>query len=406
MQTAQVVVVGGGIWGLSTAYHLALAGAQEVVVLERGTEVGGETTSQAAGLVGQIRSAPVMVRAIRYALELLPRLEEETGLDTGFRRPGSLFVALEEARVDALRRQVQAARDNGVEAAMVDATEMRRRAPELDTSKVLAGCYVRGDGYVQPKRFARAYAAAARKHGVRIEFEAPVTGLNPAGGRVLGVMTAKGLYEAPRVVVAAGPWSAALVRQADFTAPAQPIRHQRVRTAPPTTKIPDHHPVVRVPDLSCYLRPEQGGYLYGFFEPQPVSFDLDAQLGFRTADLDPPVGVMDEARRRMSGVFPMLEHLEVVERSQGLTSFAPDGSYVLGPVPGVDGLFFATGCAALGIAGSAAVGRWLARWVLEGHPGEDLTAFAGDRFTDAVADRDRFRADCEAFYASYYTIRE
>jgi sarcosine oxidase subunit beta len=345
-----------------------------------------------------------MTRAIQYALDLLPRLSEEASIDTGFRRTGSLFVALEEARVDALPRQVEAARENGVDATMVDASEVRRLAPDMDTSKVLAGCYVRGDGYVQPERFARAYAAAAQQRGVRIELQEPVTGLEIGRGHILGVRTKAGVVHAARVVLAAGPWSGALVRRAGFTAPVQPIRHQRVRTAPPATAIPEHHPVVRVPDLSCYLRPEQGGYLYGFFEPQPVSFNLDDRPGFRTADLDPPVEVMDEARRRLAGVFPVLERLDVLQRHQGLTTFTPDGSYVIGPVPGVDGLFVAGGCAALGIAGSAAVGRWLARWVVIGDPGDDLTPFAPERFAGRIANWDRFRADCEAFYASYYAI--
>jgi sarcosine oxidase subunit beta len=282
---------------------------------------------------------------------------------------------------------------------------MKRLAPDLETSQVLAGCYVRGDGYVQPQQFARAYAAGARQRGVRIELETPVTGLETAGGRILGVRTAKGEYQSARVVLAVGPWSAVLGRRVGFAAPVQAIRHQRVRTAPPASAVAEDHPVVRVPDLSCYLRPEQGGYLYGFFEPEPASFDLEGQPGFRTAELEAPVEVMDEARRRMASVFPVLESLQVVERNQGLTTFAPDGGYVVGAVPGVEGLYFAGGCAALGIAGSAAIGLWLARWILEGDPGEDLAAFGPSRFGGLVAERERFRAECEQFYASYYAIR-
>ena len=169
--------------------------------------------------------------------------------------------------------------------------------------------------------------------------------------------------------------------------------------------IPDHHPVVRVTDASCYLRPEAGGYLYGFFEPDPTSYDLEElPADFRTADIEEPVEVMQEARGRLAPIFPVLEKLEIAEYKRGLTTFAPDGAYLLGPVPGVEGLFAATGCAALGIAGSAAVGRWLAGWISQGDPGEDLSSVALDRFGSDGLDAERVRREGEEYYGNYYSV--
>jgi 4-methylaminobutanoate oxidase (formaldehyde-forming) len=219
---------------------------------------------------------------------------------------------------------------------------------------------------------------------------------------VVGVETDGGFVEAERVVVTAGPWTGTLIKTVGYDPAMVPIRHQRVTTAP-APGIPDYHPVVRVTDLSCYLRPEEGGYLYGFFEPDPTSYE-EVPAGFRTADVEEPVEVMEEARERLASIFPVLKELEISAYRRGLTTFAPDGAYLIGPVPGFGGLFAATGCAALGIAGSAAVGRWLAGWVARGDPGEDLSAVSLDRFGERASDREWIRRRGEKFYGGYYSV--
>ena len=255
---------------------------------------------------------------------------------------------------------------------------MTRLAPALDTNRVAGAYFVEGDGYVDPLQCAQAYAGAARDLGVEIATGVQVSEIRVDGDQVIGVATTDGPLNAAQVLVAAGPWGAALARRAGFAPAVQPIRHQRVRTGP-APGIPDHHPVVRVPDVGCYLRPEKGGYLYGFFEPDPTAID-PLPDDFTTSQLEPPVATITTAQRGLLPQFPVLADLDIAERIQGLTTFAPDGSYVLGPVPRAEGLFVATGCAALGIAGSAAVGQWLSRWMLEGNPGVDLGQFGLERF--------------------------
>ena len=401
-QRASTVIVGGGIWGLSTAYHLARAGSTDVQVLERNPRLFDETTPQAAGLVGQIRATPLMRGAISYAIDLFAGFERETGHDPGFHQVGSLLLALTPERAASFEEHVEHANRNGVEASFVDGAEMSRLAPHLETGRVEGGYFVPSDGYLDPARCARAYCAAAEDLGVAIRPRAAVRGLRVRDGRVVGVETDGGFVEAERVVVTAGPWTGTLTKTVGYEPAMVPIRHQRVTTAP-APGIPDHHPVVRVTDVSCYLRPEDGGYLYGFFEPDPTSYQ-EVPAGFRTAEIEEPVEVMEEARERLAPIFPVLAELEISAYRRGLTTFAPDGAYLIGPVPGIEGLFAATGCAALGIAGSAAVGRWLAGWVARGDPGEDLSAVSFERFGERASDRDWVRRRGEEFYGDYYSV--
>jgi glycine/D-amino acid oxidase-like deaminating enzyme len=394
------VIVGGGIWGLSTAYHLARAGRTGVVILERNGGLFDETTSQAAGLVGQIRATPLMRRAIRYAIDLFTAFD--SGHDPGFHQVGSLLLALTPERMSSFEEHVEHANRNGVEARFVDGAEMSRLAPHLDATRVEGGYFVPEDGYLDPRQCARAFCSAAENLGADIRAGTTVTGLCVRDGRVVGVETDRGLVEAEQVVVTAGPWTGILAKTVGYEPSMVPIRHQRVTTAP-VQGIPDHHPVVRVTDASCYLRPEEGGYLYGFFEPDPTTYE-DLPAGFRTADIEEPVAVMEEARERLAPIFPVLSELETVAYKRGLTTFAPDGAYLVGPVPQVEGLFVATGCAALGIAGSAAVGRWLAGWVAWGDPGEDLSSVGLERFGEKASEREWVRRESEEFYGGYYSI--
>jgi sarcosine dehydrogenase len=400
---ASVAIVGGGIWGLSTAYHLARAGWTDVQVLERNDAPFDETTSQAAGLVGQIRATPLMRRAIRYAIDLFLDFERETGHDPGFRQVGSLLLALTPERMASFEEHVEHANSSGVEAHFVDGALISGLAPHLDISQIEGGYFVPEDGYLDPQTCARAFWRAAEDLGVGIRTGTTVTGLSITDGRVMGVDTDGGLVEAEHVVVTAGPWTGTIAEMAGHKAAMVPIRHQRVTTGP-VSGIPEHHPVVRVTDASCYLRPEEGGYLYGFFEPDPTSYDPELPAGFRTADIEEPIEVMEEARRRLIPIFPVLEGLEITAYQRGLTTFAPDGAYLIGPVPQVEGLFAATGCAALGIAGSAAVGSWLAGWIARGDPGEDLSSVGLERFGEKASDRGWIRSEGEAFYGGYYGI--
>lgn len=400
----ETIIVGGGIWGLSTAYHLSRYGQTDIHVLERNGRLFGETTSQAAGLVGQIRANPTMMEAIQYAIELYAGFKRETGRDPGFNQVGTLLAALTPERMASFKEQVRHASSKGVEAVVVDDAEMNRLAPDMDVTHLEGGYFVPADGYLDPQQCARALADAAEDGGVRIHTGVRVTGLPVSDGRITGVETESEFIEAENVIVTAGPWTGLLVGTAGYTPAMVPIRGQRAATVA-KAGIPDHHPVVRVPDIGCYVRPENGGYLYGYFDPEPAIYNLEsAPRDFKTKDIQATVDLMAEGRDLLAPIFPVLGELPVATYNQGLTTFAPDGAYLAGPVPDVEGLFAATGCASLGIAGAAAIGRWLAGWVVDGDPGTDVSRISFGRFGELAFDREWVRRKSEEFCGGYYSI--
>jgi 4-methylaminobutanoate oxidase (formaldehyde-forming) len=402
---AEAVVVGGGIWGCSIAYHLARAGLSDVVVLER-RELASGNTPQAAGLVGQLRSTELMGRAIREVVGRLQGWEAEHGEPCGFRQCGSLKVALTDARREELERHVRQARGWGLEVELWSARQAAARVPLLDAAGIKAAAWIPGDGYVEPYTLTMAIARAARKLGVRFETGRPVTALTLADGAVRGVDTPAGPVTTPQVVVAAGPWVERVIAAVGLRIDTVPLRHQHWTTAP-TGTLPADLPVVRVPDASVYIRPEVGGLMLGGFEASPRAFRMtDLPPTFEIEHTERDLGVLEELAGGLTQAFPALAGVPVLKGCAGLPTFTPDGAYLLGAVPGHAGLYVAAGCNAMGIAGSLPVGEWLAELVLEGRTRADISSQSLTRFGERYADQGRLRTACESIYGHFYSLDE
>jgi 4-methylaminobutanoate oxidase (formaldehyde-forming) len=403
MREAAAVVVGGGIWGCSIAYHLARGGLRDVVVLER-RELACGNTPQAAGLVGQLRSSELMVRSIRHVVDRLEHWVVEHGEESGFRQVGSLKLALTEGRVRELEAHVARARSWGLEVELVSPAWAQARVPFLDVRGVRAAAWIPGDGYVEPYTLAMAIARAARRLGVTFETGRPVTAIRIDRGAVRGVDTPAGAVEAPRVIVAAGPWVERVAGAVGLAVDTVPLRHQHWTTAP-MASVPADLPVVRVPDASVYIRPEVGGLMLGGFEARPKAFPMtDLPPAFEIEHTERDLGVLEELAGGLTRVFPALGGAPVLKGCAGLPTFTPDGSYLLGAVPTVHGLWIAAGCNAIGIAGSLLVGEWLGELVLEGRTRADTKSQALDRFGPRYAERRRLREACETIYGNFYSL--
>lgn len=398
---ARVAIVGGGIFGCAAAYHLARGGVRDVVVLER-DDLNAATTSQAAGLIGQLRTSAVKSAIVGQTLADIARFESE-GLPSGFKRTGSLRLALTPAREAEVREQVGAARGFGVEATLVGADDVARLAPGVQAPKDRSAAWMPNDGYAEPYTLATAYASAARRLGVVFVTGAEVRGVRVAAGRARGVTTRDGDLEAEAVVIAAGAWTGALAAAAGAPVPSFPVRHQAWVTAPMDWLAPTF-PVVRVPDRLAYLRREVGGLMLGFFETTPLSVDVGAGSGFGVAATPRDPDVLTAHAPGLMDVVPGLGDAPVIGSTAGVPTYTPDGHFVVGPLPGLAGGFVATGCCAHGIAGSGGVGRALAEAVT-GEPATlDPAPVAPGRFGARAWDATWVRVACEETYAHYYDL--
>jgi len=400
---ADIVIIGAGIWGLSTAYHLAREqSGRSVVVLERNSAVAEETTRQAAGQIGQLRSDRLMAGAVRYTLELLTDFKEMTGHDPELVRTGSLHLAQCEERMASFEAQVEHAASVGVEAQIAGGKLIENLAPAIQQKSIIGALYVPTDGYVNAHACAEAYGKAARDLGVEVYLETEVTQIGLSENAVSYVETSKGNIDTDCIVVTAGPWAGRIAAMTGLVLPMQPIRLQQARTVADPNLL-ENHPVVRIPDQSCYLRPEEGGYLFGVFDSEPLPVDLCEEPSiFTTSDIKPSEDIVAGMRSRLAPIFPVLEQLDIAQYRQGMVTCTPDAGYVIGLTPSIRGQWVATGCGGMGIAGSGAVGRWLADWILKGHPGDDISVFDPSRFKGR--DPAWIREECRRVCANYYAL--
>jgi sarcosine dehydrogenase len=398
---ARVAVVGGGILGCATAWHLARAGARDVVVLER-DDLNAATTSQAAGLVGQLRTSAVKSAIVGQTLSDIASLEAD-GLVSGFRRAGSLRLALTRERGDEIREQVAAARRFGVEATLIGADDVRRLAPGVEAAKDQPAAWMPNDGYAEPYTLATAYATAARALGVAFVTGCEVVAIRVVDGRPRGVTTRDGEVDAERVVIAAGAWSSGIAARAGGAVPAFAIRHQAWVTAP-LDWLTSSFPVVRVPDRLAYLRPEVGGLMLGFFETTPLAVDLATDRQFTVAATPRDREVLTMHAAALLDVIPGLEEAPVVGGTAGVPTYTPDGHFVVGELPGIAGLFVATGCCAHGIAGAGGIGRAVTEAVMGEASTLDPAPMAPGRFGAQAWDAAWVRVACEETYAHYYDL--
>ncbi|MBI3456255.1 MAG: FAD-binding oxidoreductase [Candidatus Rokubacteria bacterium] len=403
VQEASVVVVGGGIWGCSIAYHLARAGVTDVVVLER-RELACGNTPQAAGLVGQLRSTELMCRSIQEVVRRLLAWEREHGEECGFRQVGSFKLALTDARVRELEHHVAQARAWGLEVEPVSPKAAQAWVPFLRPDAIKGAAWIPRDGYVEPYTLAMAIARAARKLGVRFETQRAVTAITVDRGGVRGVETPGGSLTAPRVIFAAGPWVERVGEALGLAFDTVPLRHQHWTTAP-MAAVPRDLPVVRIPDASVYIRPEVGGLMLGGFEARPKAFRMaDLPLTFEIEHTEKDLGVLEELGAGLTEIFPLLGSAPVLKGCAGLPTFTPDGQYLLGEAPTVPGLYVAAGCNAIGIAGSLLIGEWMSELVLEGRTRADTRTQSVTRFGSRYASRRRLREACESIYANFYSL--
>ncbi len=368
---AQVLVIGGGVVGCSVAYHLAQLGWTDVVLAERKQLTCG-TTWHAAGLIAQLRATMNMTRLAKYSQELYGGLEAETGIATGFKRNGSLSVALSDARMEEFLRNASMAKTHGVDVNVVSASECLDMYPYLNADGVVGGLHIPLDGQADPANIAMALARGAKQKGVKVFEHTKVEEIHVSHGRVTGARTDKGDITAEIVVNCAGMWAHEVGQMAGVSVPLHACEHFYILTEA-VPELPGNLPVLRVPDECAYYKEDAGKILLGAFEPVSKPWGMDGIpedfcFDELPEDFDHFQPVLEKAVERL----PLLESAGIHTFFNGPESFTPDDRYLLGPAPEVENFFVAAGFNSVGIQSAGGAGKALAEWIVGGEPPFDL----------------------------------
>jgi glycine cleavage system aminomethyltransferase T/glycine/D-amino acid oxidase-like deaminating enzyme len=403
---ARVAIVGGGIGGVSLAYHLAELGWTDVVVLEKGELTSGSTW-HAAGLCTQFNASRNLTRLLRDSVQLYRSLETDHGQPTGFREVGSIRLASTPDRMDEFRHAVGRARVLGLPFEPVDREAILERCPLLDLSDVLGALWIPTDGYVDPSSVTNALARVARDRGVRIERHTRVTALRARPGGGWDVETDRGTLEAGILVNAAGMWARQVGRMAGVELPIVPLAHQFLVTdaVPALAEVPHEIPVVRDPDRSFYIRAEADGLVVGPFEPDPAAWSVDGvpwdfESRLLAEDMPRIEGVLELAARRI----PALADVGIRSVVNGPDGYTPDGRCLMGWIPGARDLFVLAGFSIFGIVFGGGAGKYAAEWIVEGKPSMDLWEVDVRRFGPYAAAKPYLLAKALDVYGHEYAI--
>jgi len=371
---ARVVIIGGGVIGCSVAYHLSKLGWNDVVLLERKQLTSG-TTWHAAGLIAQLRASSNMTKLAKYSQELYGNLEAETGVATGFKRCGSITVALTEARREEIFRQAGMARAFGVDVEEISPEEVKARYEHLNIDGVKAGVYLPKDGQGDPANIALALAKGARMNGAVVAERTRVTKINKSGRRVQSVdwesEGESGTLTCDMIVNCGGMWGHEVGRMAGVNVPLHACEHFYIVTE--AIEGLTQMPVLRVPDECAYYKEDAGKMLLGAFEPNakpwamngiPEDFEFD-QL---PEDFDHFEPILEAAVERL----PMLAEAGIHTFFNGPESFTPDDAYHLGLAPEMDNVWVAAGFNSIGIQSAGGAGMALSQWMDAGEKPFDL----------------------------------
>lgn len=368
---ARIVIIGGGIIGCSTAYHLASMGVTDVVLLERNKLTSGSTW-HAAGAIGQLRSSANITRLLGYSVELYDRLEAETGQATGWLRNGSLRLARTGARQAEFERAATTARSFGLQFDMIGPDDVKKMVPILDLAGVKLAAFVPSDGVGNPSDITMALAKGARMRGVRIIENCQITAIETANETVTAVVTEQGRIACEVVVNCGGIWAPELGRMAGVNVPLQPAYHQYFLTEK-IEGLTRHIPTIRDPDFLTYFKEDVGGLQIGGYEFNPIPFDVPRiPDGHEFKLMEPHAEHFEPLLLNAMKLVPALAEVGVKTWFNGIEAFTEDGMFILGEAPEVRNYFVGAGFNAFGIASGGGAGRALAEWVLEGEPSFDL----------------------------------
>ncbi len=367
-KNAAAVIIGGGIMGTATAYHLAKRGLENIVLLEKGLLAQGSTGLSVGGIRQQF-SHPANILLSQESVRVFERFEEEFGVDIGFSRAGYLFLARTEETWQEFLASVEIQRRLDVPVEVLAPDQILERWPYLNIGDIVGGTFCSADGYADPYLVTMGFAAAARRLGVRVDEMTEVTGIRVLRDRIQAVETRQGVILSPLVVNAAGPWAALVAEMAGRALPVRPCRRQ-VFLTDAFDALPRPVPMIIDQEVTFYLRGAAPGLIMGMSDPdEPPSFHLHVDREFMEK-------VVEAAVHRV----PLLEKAGILRGWAGLYEITPDDNPIIGEMLSLGGFFCAVGFSGHGFQHGPAVGRILSELILDGRTDFDLAPFSFDRF--------------------------
>lgn len=404
--SAKHLIIGGGIIGCSVAYHLALAGEKDVVLLEKASLTEGATW-HAAGLVGQLRSSRNTTRMLKRSVALYDRLAAETGMEFDWKKVGSLRLAATKERLLEAKRLATMARSFDLEMEIITPAEAKALFPYIDASGLEGAAFIPTDGHVDPAGLCQAIAAGARSHGARICQGVKVVDFVITDGRITKVITTDGDYEVETVVLASGMWSRELAAKLGVVVPACAVEHQYIVTEPlPNPDLVKTLPTLRDPERLVYYKPDAGGRLViGGYEEDTVPFGDQGIPGEFVRQLLPDNLDRFAPLAELAGlVTPVVNDVGIRQVINGPIPYSADGDFVMGWAPELKNLMLSTGFL-YGIAAGGGAGEMIAEWILEGRPSLDLWPLDVRRFSPHHATRAFMYPRAVEHYAHHYKMR-
>ena len=399
--SSKVIIVGGGIVGCSTAYHLAKIG-HEVLLLEKASLTSGSTW-HAAGLVGQLRSNANITQLLGHSINLYDQLEPETGLATGWKMNGGLRLACNNERWTEVKRQATTARSFGLEMQLLTPKEAQDLWPLMDISDVVGAAFLPTDGQASPSDITQALARGARTSGAKIIENCAVTEITTENDNLVGVKTKLGSISCEKLVLCCGQWTRDLAATVGVNVPLVSVEHQYMITE--EFGVPSNLPTLRDPDRLTYYKEEVGGLVWGGYEPNGIPWAVDGipePFDFQLLEsrYDHFEQLMELALPRV----PKLSEVGVKQLLNGPESFTPDGNFILGEAPELKNIYIGAGFNAYGIAAGGGAGMALAEWVANGAPPFDLWPVDIRRFGRPHQDTNWVRSRTLEAYGKHYTM--
>ena len=373
MQTADVVIIGGGIVGSSIAWHLTSGGCRNVLVIERESSQGKGSTGKSMGGVRAQFSTPVNIQMSLYSIPFYARFDETVGYPAGYRPQGYLFLATKDSHLAYLRANFDKQKALGLDAVrMLPAAEISGMYPQLRTDDILGGSFCPTDGFVDPYSVMNGFMANAVDKGATIWKKTEVTAIHRDQNGISGVTTSRGEISTRIVVNAAGPWAAQVARMAGIDLPVHPLRRMLVPSEP-FDAFPHSSPMIIDMSNGFHFRPEGRGFLLAWNDPEETSDQPDFEPSFIEK-------ILILAANRV----PVFENLPINPKRAwaGLYEMSPDHHCILGPVSEAPGFFLANGFSGHGVMHAPATGKVLSDLILAGKTSivSDISILGFDRF--------------------------